>query len=1008
MVERVRPLEFTEGFVGPPVPRTKTGAGCPEWQNLCLTPDGTSLMPMPGWRRTYPYKLNYKPFVGLRDTAGVRASGDIQFSATPAEVPHAADTITIKDGAHADNVYEFYAGTYSGSNFGVLIGANVTATLYNLRTAISDNDTLGVTASVVVADNKVVVTAREPGTAGNGITMVESTNHVTVDAALAGGVEDEFGYTWYDTLGAIPGGDTSIAGKYLVVIFPPQALLTNGGQGVGIVDQLTGRVVALAFHPGGVALDPTNVAADRIPKIVGHLNRQGAHDYPKLVSFKDLTFVISAWDEVRVWDGVELRLAGIRAPETAPGLALVNWEAPITEDVWAGLAGESAPIDVDAMELSTGHTTVEPSIKFSAASYNPEGYGHPGMINVRIPWAENKTGELCFANGEQACAETTTRTIVLDVWYESNRSQHDKTLPAGTLAFVLSNSVATGAVGQGAGTVTYAVQQPLKERTVYRLEFPFEQEWAEIQALAWRLEKTIPSGHFSDMDLPNATDDLQFRFRVVYKSVSGQGLLAEGDYLMGFSWYDRKRNRESNVSPYGIVTLGASVPVGVDLTGSRGGLEVGMTNSNPDPRHVDAVRVYLHKTDWGTDSYGYPQMRLYQEFDMPPEDEFGRLWVYISAERDIADVATDKEPEYERGMLPASLAAVVDGDRIILANQPAYSVGRAFNPQVSQTMNKAYAWKTAAGLVCYANTTADPSGKTFTVSPFWPDWWYIAGTPTEQVWCASDPSSLTFVAYPEETPEWGPWLEGREIRFSTSGDKFLIVKALPNESGVYDRLWVYRTEVDGTFSSFDGPFNEAVRYEITGRPNLITWSVVLPIGPYIEGTAQSGYQDLEMPGDEILALGREGDFGTAIGRTMTVFLRQISGVVDGSSNPQNPFPGPRAVRGGAVSGRSLVEIGNRQALFFSPEGKLMAASVEGVVEHPLSARFQGWITSQYRVDANMLRHSHAVWDPVRNWYILFLGDSGIGPAGTDLTDKRGKWPDAQPLDRFVEWEEPVT
>jgi hypothetical protein len=1022
MVERIRPLEFTEGFVGPPVPRTKTGNGCPEWQNLCLTPEGTSLMPMPGWRRTYPYKLNYKPFVGLRDVAGVRATGDIQFSATPAEVPHAADTITIKDGAHADNVYEFYTGTYSGSNFGVLIGANVTATLYNLRMAISDNDTLGIVASVVVADNKLVVTAREPGTAGNGITMVESTNHVTVDAALTGGVDDEFVYTWYETLGAIPGTETNIAGKYLVVVFPPQALLTNGGQGVGVVDQATGRVVALAFHPGGPALDPTNAAADRIPRVVGHLNRQGAHDYPKLVSFKDLTFVISAWDEVRVWDGAELRLAGVRAPQTAPGIALGSYTAPVTEYVWAGLASEHGtpppPVNVDAadMVLSTGHVATEPCIKFGAVTYAAEGYGHPGMINVKIPWAENKTGELCYANGERACAETTKRVIAVELWYESNRSHHDKILPPRTLSLVVGNSVASGAIGQGAGTtVTYPIvgtvengqEIGLKERRVYPIDLPFEEDWVTLQAFGWRLEKTIPASHFSDSTIPNPTDDLQFRFRLVYKSVSGQGLLAEGEYLMGFSWFDRKRNRESNVSPYGIVNLGSSTPVAVDLTGSRGGLEVGMTNANPDPRHVDAVRVYLHKTDWGTDSYGYPQMRLYQEFDMPPEDESGQMWVYISAERDISDVAVDKEPEYERGMLPPAIAAVVDGERLMLANEPSYSVGKVFNPQVSQTMYKARAWKTAAGLVCYANTTADPSGKTFTVSPFWPDWWYVSGTPTEQVWCESDPSGLTFVAYPEETPEWGPWLEGREIRFGTSGDKFLIVKALPNATGEYDRLWVYRAEVDGAFSSFAGPFNEAVRYEITGRPNRLTWSAALPGGPYIEGTAQAGYQDLEMPGDEILALGRVGDFLAAVGRTMTVFLRQISGVVDGSSNPQNPFPGPRAVRGGAVSGRSLVEIGNRQALFLSPEGKLMAASVEGVSEHPLSARFMGWITSQYRVDANMLRHCHAVWDPVRNWYVLFLGDSGIGPAGTDLTDKRGDWPDAAPLDRFVEWEDPV-
>jgi hypothetical protein len=984
MPESVRSLEFTEGFVGPPVPRVKTGAGCPEFQNLILTPEGASLMPMPGWRWTYPYPLCYKPYVGLHDIAGVKAAGDIVFS----NQPSAADTITI-----GTQVYEFYAfeGSYEGSFIGVEIGSPALVdTLFNLSAMISANDTMQVNSLVNVAGQKVILTAENAGAKGNLINLAESSTVITVPATLTGGVDEDFGYAWYGTEGELTtSGDTPIEGKYLVVVFPPQALLTNGGAGLGIVDQVTGRIAALSFHPGGVAWDPTNVATDRIPRIVGHLNRQGAHDYPKLVPFKNLTFVISAYDEIRVWDGAELRLAGVRAPQTAPGIEIGNYEAPLIEAVWAGKVTPPAVIAAADMEQSTGRTGIR--------------FGTDGdRIDVMIPFSENSVGEICYANGEQT-ASGSQKVIAVDIRYCDTNGTRD--LPAGTLALVVGDSEASGAIGQDVDhTHTYLIEQQLKHKDIVRVDLTFDEEWPTLQAFGWRLEKTIPGNHFHDEPiLPD--HDVRFQFKLIYKSVSGSGLLAAGDYLIGFSWYDRKRMRESNLSLLGMQTLSGDNPVSVDLSGWKEGIVLGQLNSNPDPRHVDAVRVYLHKTDWGTDDYGYPQMRLYQEFDAPQPDE-GRLWVYISAERDINDVSVDKEPEYERGVLPPSHAAVVDGDRLILGNQPSYSVGRVFNPMLSQVMYKARAWKTAAGLVCYADSTADPSGKTFRDDDYVADRWYNEADPDEHVWCDSDPSSLTFLEYPEAEPEWGPWFEGREIRFGTSGDKFTIVKALMNAEGEYDRLWVYRAEIDGSYSSFRGPWDEAVAYEITGQPNRLSWSVILPVGVYIEGVSQAGYQDLEMPGDEILALGRIGDFLAAIGRKMTVFLRQVSNVVDGSANPGNPFPGPRAIKGGTVSGRSLVEIGNRQGLFFSPEGKLMLATVEGVQEHPLSERFIGWITSQYRIDANMLRHCHAVWDPVRNWYSLFLGDSGIGPDGADTTDKHGDHPDAAPLDRYVDWAAP--
>lgn len=165
-----KPLNFKDGFISPPVPRDKTGEGCPDLQNFALTPDGGALMPFPGFWRTYPYNL----LQGVPTTKKLR-----------------------------------------------------------------------------------------------------------------------------------------------VVSFPAQALLTNGGRGLGVVDEVTGHILGLAFHPGGVPLD-MNVPADRVPTVLGRLNRQGAQDYPTIITIQGTTFIFVPFDEPYVFDGVELRKAGLRAPQMAP------------------------------------------------------------------------------------------------------------------------------------------------------------------------------------------------------------------------------------------------------------------------------------------------------------------------------------------------------------------------------------------------------------------------------------------------------------------------------------------------------------------------------------------------------------------------------------------------------------------------------------------------------------------------------------------------------------------
>lgn len=89
----------------------------------------------------------------------------------------------------------------------VTIGGSATATAQALKTYINEHsDTLGVTATGSAA--VLTVSANEPGTAGNGITLAKSSTAVAVSSAtLTGGGDDSVPY------GVLPHAiDTSSAG----------------------------------------------------------------------------------------------------------------------------------------------------------------------------------------------------------------------------------------------------------------------------------------------------------------------------------------------------------------------------------------------------------------------------------------------------------------------------------------------------------------------------------------------------------------------------------------------------------------------------------------------------------------------------------------------------------------------------------------------------------------------------------------------------------------------------
>lgn len=122
-------------------------------------------------------------------------------------------------------------------------------------------------------------------------------------------------YQLYRTVTGTPG--------FQVVTVPAQAFGATTGIGLAVVEEATRRVVAEGWHPGGVEQDPTVAQnmfppAGPAPNLQDRFFTRGPNEFPLMIVARDKTLIVPVGDAVRVWDGAELRTAGILDPRFAP------------------------------------------------------------------------------------------------------------------------------------------------------------------------------------------------------------------------------------------------------------------------------------------------------------------------------------------------------------------------------------------------------------------------------------------------------------------------------------------------------------------------------------------------------------------------------------------------------------------------------------------------------------------------------------------------------------------
>lgn len=439
-------------------------------------------------------------------------------------------------------------------------------------------------------------------------------------------------------------------------------------------------------------------------------------------------------------------------------------------------------------------------------------------------------------------------------------------------------------------------------------------------------------------------------------------------------------------------------------------------NSNPDPTNVNKFRLYLSKTVWGVDDFGRAIFRRALEEDIPFANSTGQIIVTFTDQKDENQLVSSAPFRFDKGQPPATQFSIADRDRILHFGQPDYTVGEVGVTNNSHLVTLVAGTSSASRAVPGASDTGDggvslvaPTASA--VSEIWTltatgagpaaTFTVVGSVSGAQSNATSDtPYSNTFIAFTIEdggtayasgdsfviittsaadnTPQFGPWAEGRQVRVGSDDELYTVVRVLDtNDDGTFNGLWI------GRGFNFNEPYQGSTdtdtAYVIQGRKNRVWFTTKTAArGSDVESVTLLGFFDVEMPGDEITGGGHLGRQVVICGRNHVYVVVQNPEAVDDFVNSPAPFARPSLIKGapGCIAGRTFVELPGGRAMWLGPNGKLVMATLDGGIGfHPLADRLKGWVTDNARVAQERLQFSHAFYDPTLQWYALMLQES---------------------------------
>lgn len=425
--------------------------------------------------------------------------------------------------------------------------------------------------------------------------------------------------------------------------------------------------------------------------------------------------------------------------------------------------------------------------------------------------------------------------------------------------------------------------------------------------------------------------DFTFNLRWKQEISSNTTFQYDDDYYFAFSWKNSVSGRESAPSPISkVLAVKAGMPVRLNLRGT----EAGMTGFpaghwNTAPVGADKVCVYMARAQWGTDETTQePLLRLLGEYDIPTNGLLS-----VGSERDEADIFVDRGPNYSAYSPPACALAAVDGNRLLLAGQKDYAIGQV-------TVASYGAFQVVTG-----TTTAVKFGP----------------------WCEGRALHIE-----------GQAREGLIIKAcpATDGDyhSLLVLDGaafLSEESNAEEQY-----TLDST------PRN----YTVKAAPRRMWWtSLTGQYGVDMESYSLTNYMDVDVSPDGVNWIGHVGGIVCVASRDRAIYLAQNQGALDDlsdmtgvafSASSSKPFSI------GCLAGRSFQEIpGKGGAVWLTPDCGLAVANTEGVEYHPASEVLRSYLQQADKASQFELQHAFAHFNKADGGYYLFF----YGPSGEILT-----------------------
>lgn len=610
------------------------------------------------------------------------------------------------------------------------------------------------------------------------------------------------GYRRVSPVPLMPVAEQSPQGRLRVVRFPPEYLRQKGGHGLGIVDEVNGRVVALGYHPGGPVIDPET---DPDPEPIGTLNRVGVHDYPTILNFQGKTFIGWAHDNLKIYDGVRLRDAGIRGPVLSPTVSV----APIPANIGIAMTGvgESWVVADDPENPGNPLSTVTlddsgqgVTIKMSSDQRKKPGSLAYHVLADPVVFQRGPTTEISHwinLSGFGLTSNTLSRLVgvtnfirgtkehdvfsatrdfgnrgielVLDSTADfsgvgSQRIFLDYTFYGG-YGRVSDNTYTRGIPLTGSGTFTaQTVGLVLVKEAPSIIFTPGEAAWLPLSA---GLVKTVP------LIIGAGTVETYFElFAAFFDRVR--------DTRFAFSWVDSE-GAESSLSPFFPDVADSYLPyvlgseINIDLAGVKDtALAAGdffdYDNSPPTGgNRILSVNVYITVRGWAPVEGATQVRRLFSFEGIPERGEDGQRLLNFKGFRDMREVLSSPAPP-PFSVLPPSGSLLLDaGQRMLIAGQSSYSLGRVQTDGNSFVIRKLLAYKWNAG-------GATQTGYFLTVIDA-EQWFSDESIPEFD----ADTEPLGWQFDVTRTANFGDHLENRQIRIGTDETPYFIKKSLRSE-----------------------------------------------------------------------------------------------------------------------------------------------------------------------------------------------------------------------------------